>query len=148
MKDPDAMQLDMLEVALEDLPAAAEALASEPALWPRQLAEHADAIEDELQRLETPLEPMAARRLACRLTARIARSCGGTCIYLPKDDSLERVLRDMAIWSQYDGNAETIRTIAQRLDMTAIHVYRVVARQRALHRRRFQVDLFDEEGAA
>lgn len=143
MIDPDAMQLDMLGATLEDLPAAAEALASEPALWPRQLAEHADALEDELQRLDTPLEPLTARRLACRLTARIARSCGGTCIYLPKDDSLERVLRDMAIWSQYDGNAETIRSIAKQLDMTPIHVYRIIARQRALHRRRFQADLFD-----
>lgn len=146
MIDEQDATADLFGGIPDDLPSAAEALAGDPGRWPRQMAEITDVLEDELTRLDRPLEPIAARRLACRLMARISRDCGGTWMYLPKGDALERVLRDAWMWSEYDGTTDGpggVNTLAKKVGMTAIAVYRILAKQRALHRKSIQADLFD-----
>lgn len=151
MIDPtDERTTDLFDGVPDDLPSAAEALASDPGRWPRQMADITDVLEHELTRLDRPLEPLAARRLACRLVARICRDCGGTWMYLPKGDSLERVLRNAWLWGEYDGTTDGpggVNTLAKRVGMTSIAVYRILAEQRALHRKAVQPDLFEAREA-
>jgi Mor family transcriptional regulator len=126
-------------------------LAANAERWPRQMAEITDLIADELGKCEPPQEPAAARRLAGRLMARLAREFGGSSLYLPKADALERTLRDARLWAEYDGTVDGphgVRELARREDMTMIHVYRILAVQRGLHRRAVQRDLFEREAAA
>ena len=148
----DDLDHDTAELSLglaDDLPAAAEELATDPSRWPRQLAELTDAIEDELGRLDEPLEPLKARRLAGRLIARIAREFGGTSLYLPKGDALETRLRDARLWAEYDGTVHGpngVYALALKSKLTWVAVYRILARQRALHRRLVHGDLFSDAG--
>ncbi len=131
--------------ALVDYLAGAASLAADPQRWPRQLAELTDYLEDELRHAQPDLPPRAARALAGRLIARIAREYGGTAFYLPKSDALERVLRDARLWADYDGTTTGpggIEALARREGLCTIYVYRVLAAQRDLRRRERQPDLF------
>lgn len=135
--DPDPELLD-----------GAATLAADPSRWPRQMAELTDLMADELVQHHR-LTADAARRLAGRLMARIAREWGGASLYIPKADALDRVLRDARIWSDFDGTvdgAHGVRALAKREGITVIHCYRVLAVQRGLHRRAVQGALFGEEG--
>lgn len=136
---------------LDDYLAGAASLAADPARWPRELVEITDYLADELGHARPELDPTAARVLAGRLMARIAREYGGTTLYLPKGLALERTLRDLRIWAEYDGTVagpHGIEAIARREGISTIYVYRILAAQRDLHRRRRQADLFDGLEAA
>jgi Mor family transcriptional regulator len=110
------------------------------------MAELTDLLVDELQHAGAEPDPAAARRLAGRLMARIAREFGGGSMYLPKADALERTLRDARLWAEFDGTVDGpggVAVLARREGLTTIHVYRILAVQRGLHRRSVQADLFD-----
>lgn len=129
----------------------AATLAADPERWPRQMAEITDLLEDELAKPESALklDHAAARRLAGRLMARLAREFGGSSLYLPKADALERTLRDARLWAEFDGTVDGpggVETLARREGLTTIHVYRILAVQRGLHRRSVQGDLFAGAG--
>lgn len=146
-------------------------LAADPSRWPRELADLTDYLADELVHalpsLSAPATPdgkasdvtpaagavpaspdpaaTVARCLAGRLVARIAREYGGTTLYLPKGLALDRTLRDLRIWAEYDGTVagpHGIEAIARREGISTIYVYRILAAQRDLHRRQRQPDLF------
>jgi Mor family transcriptional regulator len=134
------MDAKQTQDVFSELPAAAEALA-EDTRWPRQLAAITDALAHELTQIATPFEPLRARRLACRLTARLARDLGGSWMYIAKVGALERVLRDQWLWDNYDGTVASVDALARHTGLTAIHVYRVLARQR--ERRRARPDRFE-----
>lgn len=136
--------------ALDDYLAAAAVLAIDPAAWPRELADLTDYLADELTHAlpghPAPApDPAAARALAGRLVARLGREYGGTTLYLPKGLALERSLRDLRIWSDYDGTVDGphgIEALARREGLSTIYVYRVLATQREAQRRKRQPDLF------
>lgn len=138
-------QTDLFGDPVPDIVDAAEALHDDPGRWPRQMAEITDILADELTRTDSQMESVAARRMACRLMARIAREFGGGGLYIPKTDALERTLRDERLWAEYDGTVDGphgIHALARREGLTAIHTYRIIAAQRALHRASTQLDLF------
>ena len=143
--------LDLWPEADPQLLEGAATLAADPERWPRQMAEITDLLVDELEKSTPPLEPPAARRLAGRLMARLATEFGGSSLYLPKADALERTLRDARLWAEFDGTVDGpggVHVLARREGLTTIHVYRILAVQRGLHRRSVQGDLFRKlEGA-
>jgi Mor family transcriptional regulator len=107
------------------------------------MAELTDIIADELTQGEPSFTDGTARRLAARLVARLAREFGGSSLYVPKADALERTLRDARMWADFDGTRDSLAALARREGMTEVHAYRVLAAQRALHRSDTQPDLFD-----
>jgi Mor family transcriptional regulator len=131
-----------------DYLAGAASLAADPQRWPRQMAELTDLLADEALRTRPELGPELARALAGRQMARLAREFGGGNFYLPKGDALERALRDIRVWSDFDGTTDGpggAETLARREGLSTIYVYRILAAQRDLHRARVQGDLFDQE---
>jgi Mor family transcriptional regulator len=121
---------------------AAEHLAGDAQVWPRQMGEITETLAEELTR---ELGPAHARRLAGRLMARIAREFGGSTLYIPKCDALDRLLRNAAMWADWDGSVDGprgVRAIAKRERISMVHAYRVLAFHRALHAREVQADLF------
>lgn len=139
MTDP----IDLMSSA-DDL-AGVASLAADPQRCPRQMAEITDLLADELAKSRPELGPEQARALAGRQMARLAREFGGGNFYLPKGDALERALRDLRLWSDFDGTIAGpggVETLARREGLTTIHVYRILAVQRDLHRARVQGDLF------
>ena len=131
---------DPLIDPLSDLPAATEALG--PDRWPEQMAELADIAADELAR--TGLAAPEARRLGCRVAARLCQEFGGARYYWPRSDALTRAVRDMLIWADFDGTthgANGVNALAKRHDMTEIYIRRILAVERARHRRRIEPEL-------
>lgn len=141
---PDLFASPATDSADAYLDGAAE-MVDDASRWPRQMAEWTDLLADELEQGRSGLFPTAARALAARLVARLAREFGGTCTYLPKGDALERGLRDLRIWAEFDGTVAGpggIETLARRERLAIQTVYRIMKAQRDRHRRRVQPDLF------
>jgi len=108
---------------------------------PAVMADWIDLAADELTRGEGPMEPDTARRVAVRIVARLCREHGGTSPYIPKGDALERAIRDATLWADYDYTTDGprgVRALARRENLTEVHVYRILDRQRELHRTRVQ----------
>jgi len=121
----------------EPLSAAVDTLADQPDRWPAQLAALTGYLRAEAE--AAGLDPALARRLACRQAARWAHEYGGGLFYVPKPDSLERALRDLAIWADHDGTVEGangIRRLARRYKLSEKQIYLILATQRELNRRR------------
>lgn len=108
---------------------------------PAVMAEWIDLAADELTRGEAPMEPAVARRVAVRIVARQCSEYGGSSLYIPKGEAMERAIRDATLWSDYDYTVEGprgVRALARRHDLSEVHVYRIIDRQRELHRARMQ----------
>lgn len=105
--------------------------------WPRQFHGLVAYLADELSRPPAACAPETARTWACRLAARLACEYRGTPLYIPKGDSLDRLIRDVRVHADYEAapSTATIHTIAAREGLTTIHTYRIVATQRKLRRR-------------
>ena len=143
---PDTQDIFATDPADAYLDGAAD-LVDDAHRWPRQMAEWTDLLADELEQGRSGLAPPAARALAARLIARLAREFGGGSVYVPKGDALERGLRDLRIWAEFDGTVAGpggIETLARRERLAIQTVYRIMKAQRDRHRRRVQPDLFGE----
>lgn len=105
--------------------------------WPQMLVALVDVMEAELKRLGIADD---SRLLACKLALAMSHYMGGRQYYLPSGDKLVTALRDDLIFSRFNGrNLEELRR-EHRLSQTQI--YDIIARQRKLHTRRRQPDLF------
>lgn len=127
-----------------DLPAAAETLADELGRWPERLAEISDWLIDEITAAQVGLAAPVARRLAVRLTTRLAQELGGQQWYWPMITRIERLLRDQSIWAEHDGTVagpHGIEALARRHGVSTVHIWAVLRRERARHRRRVQPEL-------
>ncbi len=72
-----------------------------------------------------------AEALAQRITGSFLALWGGTQVYLPRADYIERLRRDRAIAREFTGGeAEAIR-LAKQYNVSTIHVYRICRAQRA-----------------
>ena len=117
-----------------------------PARWEQGMAEIADLLAAELQAagVSGAHGPLGAR-LACRLCAYM----GGRMYYIPKAANLDRARRDLEIASSHDGTRtgpQGVLALAQRHNLSEIHVYRILDRQRELRRRHVQGELFGQDG--
>ncbi|ELM1618747.1 TPA: Mor transcription activator family protein [Salmonella enterica subsp. enterica serovar Yopougon] len=105
--------------------------------WPRSLVELIDILEAELKRQGISDEP---RTLARKQALALSHYLGGRQYYIPCGGSMLTALRDDLIYCQFNGrNIEDLRR-AHRLSQPQI--YQIIARQRQLHTRRRQPDLF------
>ncbi len=113
------------------------------ALWPQALVDMLDVIAASLARELGDQEQ--ARRLAALAIRELAHYFGGRMTYLPRGDRLERALRDKAIWDAHDGRRTSVLELAARYRLTEQQIYAILREQRALHVRRVQPGLFEEE---
>ena len=83
-------------------------------------------------------------RLGRKLAFALSQAIGGTQIYLPRGDAIRRASRDLGIWMEYDGTvmgANGSVALSQRYGLSEIYIYRIIARQRGLHRTEHQPEL-------
>jgi len=133
--------LDFAPAAAPDDPLAT------PEQWEASMAEIADFTIAELT--AAGLAAPDARRLGCRVAVRLCRELGGTRYYWPRGDALERAVRDLALWAAHDGTVDGphgVRALARAHHVSDVHVWRIIARQRELHRQRVQLPLPGLEG--
>jgi Mor family transcriptional regulator len=71
----------------------------------------------------------------------LAEYFGGRMVYLPKGDRLRIALRDAEMWRAFTG--KNVPTLAQEYDISEIHCYAVLKKQRALHQHKLQGRLFE-----
>lgn len=107
--------------------------------WPEGLAFLAEHTEAALMRLGFDKGP--AFRLANVVLSSLAFAAGGRVFYLPNGDVLQKAMRDREIWHQFNGR--NVNELADKYKMTAVHVYHILKRQRALNKLQGSFD-FDE----
>ena len=110
--------------------------------WARNLVEFVEHIERAFERDGMTGED--AFRRASLAVAAIAFSRGGKQFYLPIGVSLAAALRDAEIYRR--ANRSNIEPLAAEFELTVSQIYRIVREQRALHIRKVQGQLFEEQG--
>ena len=133
---------DLPDFDLTPLDPSTEAVMDDPEHWERAMIEIADFAADEAEQAGLPWPH--ARRIGARIARRLCQELGGTRYYWPKGEAFERAVRDLQIWEEFDGTPDGphgITALSRRHKMTDIHLYRIIARQRALHRKRVQMEL-------
>jgi Mor family transcriptional regulator len=108
--------------------------------WPQMLADFVDVLRAAYQR--AGVDDDDVDRLARQGVMALSDYLGGRYFYLAKGDNLRAALRDDQIWREFDG--QNIAELAQRYSVSERHVYRVLAEQRAMRRKRRQGQLFPE----
>lgn len=115
-------------------------------IWPKQISEMTDFVADEVAKAGVA-SGHDLRALAHQIVARITLEYGGGHWYIPKHDSILRILRDQEIWSKYrpgayrgEGSPEWL---ARRYGLAELTVRAIIRAQRELHIRSIQADLFD-----
>lgn len=107
------------------------------AKWPKALADLVTVIESANGRAGDDQD--AARDRAVIIVRALSKYAGGRQLYIPKDDVLERALRDREIWNRFQGN--NVDELASTYKLTAVKVYSIIAEQRLLHRQKVQPSL-------
>lgn len=108
--------------------------------WPQTLAELIDVIACELVRQN--MEQNKAKKTAAKLAQAIAHYLGGRSAYIPNGHAIKEALRDYLIYAQFDGR--NVPTLCREFNLSEGHIYGIIRQQRALLRRRYQRDLFDD----
>lgn len=132
--------LDLFGDDVPNLPDASERLPDDH--WPLKISELTDLVADELARSES-LDARRVRPAACRVVARLLAEHGGAQWYVPKADALRRAIRDLEIWSRYDGSRRGpngIEALSRRYRISEVAVWAILREQRALHLRSVQSD--------
>jgi Mor family transcriptional regulator len=106
--------------------------------WPKTLIELAEVFTAHFA--ERGLADEEAKREARSLVLTLAQYFGGRMWYVPRGDTLRNALRDLEIWHRFDGR--NAQALAAEFRLSFVHVYRVIAEQRRLHREKTQHKLF------
>lgn len=104
------------------------------ARWPRALAEMHDVL---VAGFGDRADAITLATLALRA---LARHVGGRQWYLPTGKTLELGLRDRMIWRDFNGR--NVHELIQKYQLTEVHIYEILAQQRALVTKKIQPDLF------
>lgn len=82
-----------------------------------------------------------SEELADQIVYGILQLYGGTLVAVPKTDIIDRDARNRSIWQQFneelgesEGPTEVVNRIARRWNLTAIHIYRILAKERERRR--------------
>lgn len=121
-----------LDADLVSLPAELERL------WPKLLVDMLDVSRAAL--VDAGAKDERAREIAIIVLRAVARYHGGHSTYLPTGDTLDEALKHYRIWQ--DSGKLSVRELAEKYDVSDVHIYRIIARQRKLARSRVQPDLF------
>lgn len=109
--------------------------------WPGTLAEYFDVLVPVLVKRGRAHSVAIEDAAACVLA--LGRYCGGRQRYLPSGERLQTAVRDRMIWLEWRGNNRD--ALADKYELTTRRVEQIVAEQRAIHVRRIQPQLFEEE---
>ncbi|WP_353980937.1 Mor transcription activator family protein [Salinicola endophyticus] len=121
------------------IPDDATAAPSDPALlakWPSGLMDLIHTLERTFG--DAGAEPAQARHWAFTTVRALAAHHGGHSFYLPRGQRLETALRDREMFETFDGTRASITALATHHQLSEIHVYAIIARQRRLARERRQ----------
>ncbi|WP_350306957.1 Mor transcription activator family protein [Photorhabdus viridis] len=110
--------------------------------WPQLLADIVDLFSCELQRQNTNQEN--AKLSACKLAGVLAHYYGGRAVYLPTGDTLKIALRDNRLFNEWSCSRGDVVQLAKKYHLTHSTVYAILRQQLALHRKRYQGELFSE----
>lgn len=125
-------QLEQVLNHIDNLPAS-----ELEAAWPQSLADLVDVMEAELARQGIVSEPRAAAR---KLAVAMSHYMGGRAYYLPTGARMTNAIRDDVIYNEFNGR--NIEQLRRRYGLSQPQLYNIIARQRRLHARRRQADLF------
>jgi len=106
--------------------------------WPQSLVDMLDVVAAAHAR--KGVDPAQARDYAFTALAALAEYHGGRMWYLPFGDGLALALRNKRIWHAFRG--DNVHELSREYDLSEMAIYKILAEQRALHRRRVQPDLF------
>lgn len=126
---------------LDELLANIDTLESDPKLWPKTLHDLMLVMESQIIRKHPELADQAYELARSNVMA-LAHYLGGRQLYLPRDDRLQRALRDHRIYERYMGR-KNHDDLAIEYGLTTIQIYNIVAQQRKLATARVQPQLFD-----
>ncbi|EMQ6642039.1 hypothetical protein RXE51_005971 [Pseudomonas aeruginosa] len=132
MSDNDLFGDDVPEDALEHMQSP-----EIRAKWPKALADLVSVIE--AAHLRAGDAPDVAQRRAFLTVRALSNYAGGRQLYMPKGDVLDRALRDIKIWSRYNGR--NVDDLVAEFNLGFGQVYTIIAEQRELHRQRIQPSL-------
>lgn len=107
--------------------------------WARSLVESIEVIEAAFAR--QGLDGEQAFGLASVAVRAVAEFRGGRQFYWPRGDALMTALRDVAIYHR--ANRGNIEALAAEYGLTVSQIYRICRQQRALHIRKTQGRLFE-----
>jgi len=110
-----------------------------PKLWPKTLAELMIVVQYQLSR-SMGIKTDEAYPVARDTIAAIAHHLGGHKIYLPRDERLQRALRDIQIYQTFNGSNQ--EKLADLYGLTYAQICSIIAQQTKLHRDRIQPSLF------
>lgn len=105
--------------------------------WPSLLVEVIDVMQAELQRQKVA-EP-EAKLTASKLVGVMAHYFGGKSFYLPAGDKIKEALRDVQIYQDFTGN--NVPELIKKYRLSESTIYAIFRTQRALQRKRHQMDL-------
>lgn len=108
--------------------------------WPKILADIVDLFLAELTRSGMSIE--SAAKYAPKLAAVLGHYFGGRSYYIPTGDTLKLALRDNMLFHDYQCGNGDIKKLAEKYDLTDSRIYLIIREQVALHRKRYQIDMF------
>lgn len=117
-----------LDADLASLPGGVERV------WPKLLVDKLEVAKAAL--IEAGANEDRAREIAIIVLRALARYHGGHSVYLPTGDVLDQALKYYRIWQEC--GKSSVRELAEKYGMTEVHIYRIIAKQRALARDRAQ----------
>lgn len=108
--------------------------------WPSLLVEVIDVMQAELLR-QNFAEPQA-KLTASKLVGVMAHYFGGKSFYLPAGDKIKEALRDAEIYHDFTG--KNVSALVKKYRLSESTIYAILRQQRMLHRKRHQMDLFEQ----
>lgn len=107
-------------------------------IWPKLLVDMLDVSRAAL--VDAGAKEEQAREIAIIVLRSLARYHGGRSAYLPTGDTLDEALKHYRIWQE--SGKLSVRELSVKYEVSEVHIYRIIARQRSLVRARVQPDLF------
>lgn len=106
--------------------------------WPSLLVEVIDVMQAELLRQNFAEDK--AKKTASKLVGVMAHYFGGKSFYLPAGDKIKEALRDAQIYQEFTG--KNVPELIKKYRLSESTIYAILRTQRALQRKRHQMDLF------
>lgn len=103
--------------------------------WPQQLQDMTGTVLVAVTACDPDMTPDRARLLSVAAVCAIATEYGGSLLYIPKNDAIRKAVRDLRMWSEYDGTTtgpNSINALAKRYKISNQTVWAILRKQRQL----------------
>ena len=106
--------------------------------WPQALIDMLEVARVALKRQGQT--PETSHQHAVVIITALADYFGGRQWYLPRGAYLKNALRDKSIWDDFTG--DNVRLLVEKYNLSEVLIYKILREQRALHRKKVQMELF------